>query len=820
MLHDLRYAIRMLLKSPGFTAIAVAALALGIGANTAIFTVIDRILLRPLPFKEADRLVFLLRKFPDGNFSPSISIPKYEVWKTAASIEDASVYDFVGAGMNLSSDGLPEQVKTIHVSENYFHLFRVSPVLGRTFAHEEDVPNGPKVTVISNGLWKRRFGGDPGMLGRSMLLNGEPYTVIGVMGGDYESDPKADVFIPLQADPNTTNQGHYLLVGARMKPGVTLAQLNAELKLVGDKFRRLYPKWMDKTESVGAMTMRDFETGQVKSTLWILLGAVGLVLLIACANVANLLLVRAAARNKEIAVRVAIGAGRKHIFQQLLTESLLLAGLGGAIGIFLGTVGLRLLLSFAPGNLPRMPEAETMSAFALLDGRILLFTIGLSLLTGVVFGLVPALQISRPDLNQALREGGARTTGGSKRQFTRSTLVVTEIALSLVLLIGAALLIRTFMSVSSVQTGFDASNVLTMKTSLAGKKYDNARKMETLIRNMQDHFEALPGVEHAAYAFNLPVEPGVDLPFSIVGRPAPDGGPYNGDHDYRLVSPHYFEAMRIPLRRGRLFNNSDSNSGAPVVIINEAFAKKYWPKDDPIGQSIMIGHGLGPEFEDKVRVIIGVVGNVHEDGLDQELPPIYYVPEAQSPDGMVALGNRILPSSWILRTRGNPGSLAGTVQREVLKVDSQLPVAQVYPMKEIVAKSTARQNFNMLLLGIFAGVALLLAAVGIYGVMAYTVEQRTAEIGIRVALGAQQSQMLALVMRHGLVLAGIGVAIGLGAAFGLTRLLARLLFGVKASDPWTFIGVAAVLALVALLACLIPARRATRVDPVIALRSE
>ena len=820
MLHDFRFALRMLRKSPGFTAIAVAALALGIGANTAIFTVIDRVLLRPLPYKDADRLVTLMRKFPGGDIEPSISIPKFNVWKTASSVEDASVYDFVGAGMNLSSDGLPEQVKTIHVSRNYFRLFAVNPILGRTFTHDEDSPNGPRVAVIGTGLWKRRFGGDPSLLGRAMLLNGEPYTVIGIMGADYQSDPKADVFIPLQPDPNSTNQGHYLFVSARMKPGVTLPQLNAELKLVGDNFRRMYPQWMGKTESVTAMTMRDFETGQVKSTLWILLGAVGFVLLIACANVANLLLVRAAARSREIAVRVAIGAGRKHIFRQLLAESVLLSSLGGLVGVFLGSVGLRMLLSFAPGNLPRMPEAEHLSALGLLDGRILLFTLGMSLLTGLVFGLVPALQISRPDLNQALREGGARTTGGSRRQLTRSFLVVAEIALSLVLLIGATLLIRTFVAVTSVKPGFDTANVLTMKTSLAGVKYDTAAKMEVLIRDMQEHFEALPGVEAAAYAFNLPVEGGIDLPFSIIGRAPSKDGPYHGDETYRLISARYFEALGIPLRRGRLLNDADSSRGAPVVVLNEAFAKKYWPKEDPMGQSIMIGHGLGPEFEDKPRLIVGIVANVRENGLDQDLNPVFYVPEAQAPDGMVALGNRILPSSWVVRTRGNPSRLAASVQREILRVDPQLPVAEIHTMAQVLSKSTARQNFNMLLLGIFGGVALLLAAVGIYGVMAYAVEQRTAEIGIRVALGAQQMQMLGLIMRHGLLLAAIGVVVGTGAAFGLTRFLRTLLFGVTVSDPATFVLVPALLTFVALLACFIPARRAARVDPVIALRAE
>jgi len=641
-----------------------------------------------------------------------------------------------------------------------------------------------------------------------------------VMGAGYQSDPEADVFIPLQPDPNSSNQGHYLRVSARMKPGVTIAQLDAELNLVGEKFRRLYPQWMDKTESVRARSMRDFETGDVRKTLWILVGAVGFVLLIACANVANLLLVRAASRGREIAVRVAIGAGRKHIFRQLLTESVLLSAAGGVIGIFLGGIGLRALMAVAPGNLPRMPETEHIGALGLLDARILLFTLGVSLLTGLVFGLVPALQISRPDLNQALREGGARTTGGSDRQLTRNILVVAEIALSLVLLIGSALLIRTFVAVSSVKPGFDTTNVLTMKTSLAGAKYNSAAKMEALTRQMQEHFESLPGVEAAAWSLVLPIEAEIDLPFTIVGRTPKNGNRYEDDEQYRPISSHYFEALGIPLRRGRTFNASDTGAALPVVIINEAFAKKFWPKEDPLGQSVMIGHGLGPEFEDKPRVIVGVVANVRERGLDQDLVPVFYVPEAQSPDGLIKLGNNVISSSWILRTRANPSSLISRVQRETLRVDPQLPVAQIYTMAQVISKSTARQDFNMLLLGIFAGIALLLAAVGIYGVMAYTVEQRTAEIGIRVALGARQTQMVGLIMRHGLFLACIGVGVGTAVAFALTRYLKTLLFGIASNDPLTFILVPALLTLVALLASFIPARRAARVDPVIALRAE
>jgi predicted permease len=399
-------------------------------------------------------------------------------------------------------------------------------------------------------------------------------------------------------------------------------------------------------------------------------------------------------------------------------------------------------------------------------------------------------------------------------------LAVAEIASSLVLLIGAALMMRTFVVVRSVKPGFDAANALTMKTSLAGAKYSTAPKMETLIRNMEEHFESLPGVQAAAYAFSLPVEGGPDMPFSIIGHAPPHGEPYQGSEQYRLVSAHYFRALGVPLRRGRLFNDADSSRGAPVVILNEAFAKKYWPKEDPLGLSISIGHGMGPEFEDRPRLIVGIVGNVRENGLDQDLPPVYYVPEEQAPDGMIARSNRMFPSTWIVRTSGSPSALAGSVEREMLRVDPQLPVSEVYSMAQIVSKSTARQNFNMLLLGIFAGVALLLAAAGIYGVMAYSVEQRTHEIGVRMALGANRREVLGLVLKRGMTLALAGLAVGMVAAFGLTRLLKSMLFGIAPHDPGTFVAVPVLLTLVSALACAIPARRAAKVDPMVALRHE
>jgi predicted permease len=816
--RDIRFAIRTLLKSPSVTLIAVIALALGIGANTAIFTVVDRVLLRPLPYERADRLVNVVRKFPVG-MSPSMSIPKFATVRQADLLETASVYDFLGPGMNLSGSGSPEQVRGVHVSESYFRLFGVSPLIGRTFSREEDSPGGPRVVILTHGLWTRRFGGDAGIVGRTIRLNSEPFTVVGVTGPGFTGEPETDLFVPGQADLNSTNQGHFLVLGARLKPGITIAQANAELRVLADRFRKIYPGVIDSTESFAAQPMGPLLAGDLRTPLFILLGAVGFVLLIACANVANLLLVRAAGRGKEIAIRIAIGAGRRVIFRQLMTESLLLALAGGIGGVLVGAAGLRFLLALAPAELPRLPVPDMINVFSLLDGRVLTFAVAVSILTGSLFGLVPALQISRPDLNSALREGGSRTTAGTARQRTRSALVVAEIALSLVLLAGAALMIRTFLALRNVQPGFQTASVLTMSSSLAGHKYETAAGVERLSVELTRRIEALPGVQAASYALTLPLQLGPDLPFTIAGKP-PHDGPYNGDEQYRPVGAHYFQTLGIPLRRGRLFDERDNRSGPWTLIINEATAKKYWQNENPIGATVTIGKGIAPEMDDRAREVVGVVGDVHEAGLDQDAPPVLYIPIGQEPDGMVALGNRILPSSWGIRTSGDPAALARSIQQMVLQVDPDLPVARVMTMDRILAKSIARQNFNMILLAVFAGLALLLASIGIYGVMSYTVQQRTNEIGIRIALGADMGHLLRLVIGHGLALAGLGVAIGLAASLGVTRLMSSLLFGVKANDIATFAAVAALLSAVAGVACFIPARRATSVDPIIALRCE
>jgi len=817
MVRDIRYTIRTLLKSPAFALIAVFALALGIGANTAIFTVVDRVLLRPLPYKNADRLVNGVRQFKTDT-SASLSIPKFVSFRQADLLEAVAVYDFMGPGMNLSGTGTPEQVRGVHVSEAYFRLFGVAPLIGRTFSPDEDRPGGPRVLVLTNGLWKRRFGGDPGIIGRSIRLNSEPFTVIGVMGPDFAGEPETDLFLAEQADLNSINQGHFLLLGARLKPGVTLAQANAQLRVVTGRFRKQYPGVIDE-ETFAVRPMGPMMVGDFRTPLFVLLGAVAFVLLIACANVANLLLVRAAGRSKEIAIRIAIGAGRAALLRQLLTESILLAIAGGVAGVFLGAIGLRALLALAPADLPRLPEAASLGLFTLLDGRILAFAFGVSILTGILFGLVPALQLSRPNLNASLREGGARTTSGSARQRTRSALVVAEIALSLVLLVGAALMIRTFLALRDVKPGFQTASVLTLSSSLAGQKYETAAAVERLSVELTRRLESLPGVESSTYALCLPLQLGPDMPFAIAGKP-PRDGPYNGDVLYRPVGWHYFQTLGIPLRRGRLFDERDSSTGPWSLIINEAMAKKFWPKEDPLGATVTIAKGLDPAMEDRPRQVIGVVGDVHEQGVDQDAPAAMYVPVGQEPNGLMTLANRILPSSWAVRGSGDPALLARAVQQEMLRVDPDLPVARVMSMDRLLAKSMARQNFNMILLGIFGGIALLLAAIGIYGVMSYTVEQRTNEMGIRIALGASAGQLLRLVIGHGLLLAGIGVAIGLAASYGLTRLMSSLLYGVKATDAATFVAVAAVLSAVAALACYIPARRATRVDPITALRWE
>jgi putative ABC transport system permease protein len=810
---DLKYALRMFRQSPGFIAAAVSALALGIGANTAIFSVVNTVLLKPLAFPEPDRIVALMTSGPQGNFAVA-SVPKYNTWRRQTQVlEDVSAYDQGGPGLNLSGGDRPEQVQGIHVSCEFFHLFGAQAALGRTFTRAEDRPGGANVVVLSNGLWQRRFGGDPAITGKAIVLGGELYSVIGVLAPNFAFDPPADIYLPFQADPNSTNQGHYFRAAARLKPGVSLSAAQAALHLAGEAFKRTYPNAMDPKSSFTAQPLQQLMVRNVRTALLVLLGAVACVLLIACANVANLLLARATSRSREIAIRAAIGAGRSRIVRQLLTESLLLALVGGLLGLAIGAGGVRALLAVNPGNIPRIgPEGAAVT----LDWTVLAFTLALSLVTGVLFGLVPALHASRADLNSTLKEAGTRSGSGLRQNKARGLLVIGEMALAIVLLVGAGLLIRTFAALRSVAPGFDPHNVLTMETSLTGTQYDRTAAIAAMTRQALERIHAIPGVEAAAASSYLPLQGGLGLGFVIEGRPL-TSGPSHGSAAWNYVTWRFFDVFKIPIVRGRGFTERDDAAGQPVVIINEALAKKYWKNENPIGHRLIIGGGMGPAFRQAPREIVGVVGDARDGGLNNDPFPATFIPLAQVPDSYTVLNNRFMPLSWVVRTRVAPFSLAAPIQR-AFQDAADLPVAHVRSMDQIVIQSTSRDRFNTLLLAIFAAVAILLSSIGLYGLIAYSVEQRTLEFGIRLALGADFPLLRNMVVRQAMALAAAGIGVGIAAAYGLTRLMATLLYGVKPTDPLVFASVTILLAGIALVASYIPARRALQVDPVVALR--
>jgi len=820
LLQDVRYAGRMLRRSPGFAATAISALALGIGANTAIFTVVNTVLLQPLAYPEPDRLVQLELSSPQGNGNIT-SIPKFIIWREQTQVfQDVAAYDLGGPGVNLTGEDRPEQLKGVHVSAQFFRLFGARAVAGRTFSAEEDRPGGPPLAVIAGGLWRRRFGSDLNLVGKSIDLGGEPFTVIGILDPTFTSDPPADIYLPLKADPNSTDQAHYLRAAARLKPGVTLEKAKAAMKVAAEQFNRKFAAaagaQLGPQGSFTAEPLRDTIVGDVRKALLVLLGAVSLVLLIACANVANLLLARATIRRREIAIRAAIGAGRGRLIRQLLTESVLLSLAGGLLGLGLGYFGVRGLLSINPGNIPRIGE---QGSGITLDLRVLVFTLGVSVFTGVLFGLIPAFNASRTDLNATLKESGLRAGSGLRQNKARSILVVTEMALALVLLVGAALLIRTFGALRSVDPGFDARNVLTMQMSLTGTRFNKAAGVNQLVREVQRHVESLPGVTALASTCCLPLEGGFGLPLTIEGRPLTDG-PFHGGASWHPVSPRYFQVFKIPLVQGRMFTERDDGGAVPVVLINEGLAKQFWPNSDAVGQRITIGKGIGPEFAEAPREIVGIVGDVRGQGLNNNPDPIMYVPVAQVTDGVTALNNGIIPITWTIRTNVEPYSVSKEIQEALRTASGGLPVAHIRSMEQVRGESTSRTDFNVTLLVIFASLALLLAAIGIYGLMAYSVQQRTQEIGIRMALGASAQDVRKMVVIQGMTLALAGVIIGVAAALGVTRLMASLLYGVTPKDPIAMTSVALLLVGVALAATYLPARRASQMDPVESLRYE
>jgi predicted permease len=810
--QDARFGLRQLRRNPGFTIAAVAALALGIGANTAIFSVVNAVLLKPLTYPDADRIVHFYRPFPEGRREEA-SIPEFRSLQQQTGVfAEVAGYDAAGPGFNLTSER-PEQVHGIHVTASYFRLFGAHAVFGRTFTPQEDAPNGGKVVVLSYGLWQRKFGASPDVIGKALSLGNESYTIVGVMGKQFVPMPEADIWLPFQFESVSNNLGHFFHIVAMLQPGIGLSQANAQMKLAGARFLHDYPK-ANPAQGFAVESLRETVVGDSRKSLLILLGAVGFVLLIACANVANLLLARAAGRKREFAIRSALGASRIRIVRQLLIESVLLAVAGGMLGLALGFVSMRALLAISRAGLPRI--GEDGSAIG-MDWRVLGFTLAVSLLTGILFGLFPALSASRSDLNSALKESSSRSDRGFRQGKARSLLVIGEVSLALVLLIGSALLIRTFIALQGVGSGFDSHNILTLEMSLNGERYHKAAGVAQLSRDGRDRLNALPGVELSAAGYWLPIDTGDGLGFQIVGRPVKQG--CCGGR-WMSISPGYLNLFKIPILRGRDFSESDSASAPGVVLINETLAKHFWPNENPVGHQILIGKDLGPAFEEPAREIVGVVADFHNAGLGHPPLPLMIVPIAQVTDGNTALYSDSQPLLWLVRTRNDPHQYMAAISEQLRTASGGFPVAHVRTMDEVMGRSTARESFNMLLLSIFGASALVLAAIGIYGLMAYSVEQRTQEIGIRMALGTDRYVIRRLVVWQGMRLALVGVAVGVAAAFGLTRLIASFLFGVKPWDPVAFVFVPLLLTAVALLAVWLPAARASKVDPLQALRGE
>ena len=802
--QDIRFALRMLLKNWSVSAIIVVVLALGIGANTGIFSVVNAALLRPLPYADPDKLVRLSEDSPQVP-QMSISYPNFLDWR-----EQNQVFSGIAAmqfrSLNLTGKDEPERLAGRAVSAEFFDVLGVKPALGRSFGREEDRPGANPVCIISQPLWQRRFGSDPLLVGKQINLSGASYTVIGVLPASYAYGTPTDVFVPigLRADEMKERGSHPgIYAVARLNPGVTVETARAELIAMA---RRIGEQYGMKGNSATLTPLNEVFIGDIRTTLLILLGAVGFVLAIACANVANLLLARAVTRQKEMAIRTALGARRMRIVRQLLTESLLLAILGGIIGVLVALWGIDLLRSASAESLPS-------TAIIKLDGSVLLFTLLVSLLTGIVFGLAPALAAAKTDLHDTLKEGGRSATAGGRRSWLRSTLVVTEVALSLVLLIGAGLLIKSFVRILDTEPGFKPQNLLTMQLALNAKK-DEGGKVLNFFNDLKGRIAALPGVESAAFSNGIPLGQTTDTSFAIVGRPKPEAGKQPQTMLY-ITSPDYLQAMGIRLVKGRFFTAQDTQRSPRVAVIDEAFVRQQFPDQEALGQSIAGDGKDNPDAE-----IVGIVAHVKHFGLDavERIQPQLYLPFNQAPDDMLPfLAPRM---NLAIRTTADPLSLTAAVRREVQALDPNQPVYNVSTMERVLDQSLVTQRLSMTLLAFLASLALILAAVGIYGVMSYTVTQRSHEIGIRMAIGAQPRDVFKMVIGRGMLLALLGVGFGLVGAFALTRLMTTMLYGVAPTDPATFVSIGILLTGVALVACYVPGRRATKVDPLVALRYE
>jgi putative ABC transport system permease protein len=800
LLKDIRFAIRSLLKRPGFTAIAVITLALGIGANSAMFTTVNAVLLRPLSYPESERIVLLEGVNPSQGITQSnMSVPDLADWQSQTTSFE-QIAGFISGGSLLTSGEETERVRGTGVTTDFFPLFRTNARLGRTLQSDDSQKGHDTVVVLSHSLWQRRFGADKNIVGTNVLIGGASTTVVGVMPSGFDYPSQSELWVPVPLDPaKERRDNRYLGVITRLKPGVTISQAQAEMNTINQRLAQSYVE-TNTGWTVKLTELRERLVGSMRTSLLVLLGAVAFVLLIACANVANLLLARATVRQREIAVRAALGASRWRIVRQLLTESALLSIVGGGAGLLLGIWLTKLLIAVSPPNTPRFDEIRP-------DARVFAFTLGLTILTGLLFGLAPALQSSRIDLNGRLKEGGRGGSGGGTHHRMRRLMMVSEIALSFMLLVGAGLLIKSFMRLRDVSPGFNTENVLTMRVSLMPAKYPKGEPRIQLLRQGLERLKALPGVDSAAAVLSLPL--GGDT-FNVGRGFIREGSPAtpeeSGNAAYLVTTPEYFRTLKIPLVNGRAFNDQDTEQAPKVVVVNETMARQLWPGESPIGRHITIWRD-----EQFPREIVGVVGDAKA-ALDTEAGSQMYVPYAQD-SGWGSM-------SLVIRTAGEPASMAAAVRNEIRTLEKGIPVYNVKTMNDVLMTSVGPRRTPMVLLSAFAAVALLLAMIGIYGVTAYYVTERTQEIGIRMALGAQMGDVMKLVLRGGMTLAFVGIGVGLVGAYLLTRLMTTLLFGVKPTDVVTFVAVSLCLLVTALLACYLPARRATKVDPLVALRYE
>jgi putative ABC transport system permease protein len=807
LMQDLRYAFRTFARNPGFAAAAVVVLALGVGANVSIFSVVNAVLLRPLPLPEPQRLALLWVKNPERGWHQQVAAPaNFLDWQAQTrSFEAMSAYEDFLRTATLGGQGEPEAVPSLSVGGEFFSTLGVQPVVGRLFQPHETWQTEERGVVLSERLWRRRYGADPEIVGRSVPINGEPWTVLGVAPAALRFPfQEAEIWTPMRWDPAKREKlwfrrAHYVRVVGRLRSGASLEQARVELEAVAARLEQKYPE-TNRLMGAGVTGLQEWIVGPTRLPLLVLLGAVGLLLLVACANVANLTLARAAERAREMAIRGALGASRGWLVRQGLAESLLLAGLGALAGLVLGSWGTEALVRMAPAEVPRLEEVR-------LDGRLLLFTAGAAMLSALLFGLVPALRGARPDLEEALKGGGRSGTQGRGRFRSRAVLVAAEVALALMLAVGAGLLIRSFARLRQVEPGFDPRGVLSAQVSLPGVRYGEEAQQAEFYGRLLERIEATPGVQAAGVASKLPLTlPGWSSDFSVEGRPA---GEHGIEVVHRQVSPGYFRTLRVPLLRGRVFDASDRIGRPRVVLINEALARRHFGDEDPIGKRICFDRA--PDEHSVWRTIVGVVGSEKQQSLALEARLEIFAPAAEEPD---------LTQVLVVRGPDDPLALVGTLREAVRQLDPEVPLYSVRTMEQVSAESLGRERFVLALLGGFAALALVLAALGVYGVTAYVTRQRTREIGIRMALGAGRAQVLGLVLRQGLAPVAAGGVAGVAGALGLTRLMQGLLFEVEPADPGTYVSVAALLAAAALVACLMPARRAIRVQPVAALRHE